>query len=632
MTNNPNSYGRIWRLLIAALLVIFLAGTISQRLLSADDQPAPRPGDVPAVLTITGVIRDAFVGRPLEGATVVIYQDVGATGEGKLVKRFQVVTDAEGRYMFTWRTDDPQSTPQARPGGASDVFPLQIRARHPDYLPEAISAGIAVREPATFDRLDGFAQRRASDNRAERRLPSVELRPGGKSVTGLIQSHDGQPLAGIKVVAESRVPRNESELVARLPNNSAHPVPTTASDETLTDGSGRFDVTMITPGTGFVSIEPEKDYAPKKLIVYDRRGDMGAIGLERGAIVRGKLTDVDGKPQAGLQVTAYPWNKEESTIADTDIEFHAAVLTDADGTFTLNRLPTGEYRVEPAPYYGGRRTNADGQFYNDFRPVPGIFVPQRLKLVDGQDPRSIELRAVPTVLIEGRVSVDTNPPGAQRAGGRGGGANARVLLRRAGPMITGIFARLPYRATIGTTDVDGNFKVEVPKGLSDTTIEIDLRSQVGVATGRGSFGAYSNMQAQWRLGQDAPLQSTSKIRLGTLESDFHDLEIVYTRDANANSSSAMLDLQLQRLQEAVQSGQMTAEQAADMQKTLLERQQTLLNAVQTPQPAAAGARVGRQGAAAGGRAPAAARGGRGSGGSAQPVQQPAEENTDEPGK
>jgi len=39
-------------------------------------------------------------------------------------------------------------------------------------------------------------------------------------------------------------------------------------------------------------------------------------------------------------------------------------------------------------------------------------------------------------------------------------------------------------------------------------------------------------QAQARLGQDAPLQNTSKIRLGTLEKDFRDLEIVYTRDVN----------------------------------------------------------------------------------------------------
>ena len=166
---------------------------------------------------------------------------------------------------------------------------------------------------------------------------------------------------------------------------------------------------------------------------------------------------------------------------------------------------------------------------------------------------------MPTVSIEGRVSVDLS---VQFGGGRGG----RGGLVNQGPAVQGTFGGLAYRATIRTTDPDGNFKVEVPKGLSDVVIDVDLSNPFPGARGRG----FAGMQGHWRLGS-VPLQNTSKIRLGTLEKDFRDLEIVYTRDANANvgSQAALVDAQLQSLQAAVQSGQLTAEQAAEMQQVLL---------------------------------------------------------------
>src|SRR5262245_19675212 len=132
MTHNPNSHGRIWRLLTSAPVAALVVLAVARALFAVDEQPASRSEDAPAVLTITGIVKDAFVGRPLEGATVIVYQDTGAAGEVKLVKRFQLVTDTDGKYKFDWRIDDRQHSPQARSGDASDVFPLQIRARHSD--------------------------------------------------------------------------------------------------------------------------------------------------------------------------------------------------------------------------------------------------------------------------------------------------------------------------------------------------------------------------------------------------------------------------------------------------------------------------------------------------------------------
>src|SRR5438874_1750 len=122
MTHERNS-NRRWPL-IAAPLAALVVSAAAQFSLAADDQPAARPDDAPAVLTITGVVRDAFVGRPISGAKVIVYQDTGPQGEQKLVERMQTLTDANGSYSFAWRTNDPQNQPQSRAGSTSDVFPL----------------------------------------------------------------------------------------------------------------------------------------------------------------------------------------------------------------------------------------------------------------------------------------------------------------------------------------------------------------------------------------------------------------------------------------------------------------------------------------------------------------------------
>jgi len=199
-----------------------------------------------------------------------------------------------------------------------------------------------------------------------------------------------------------------------------------------------------------------------------------------------------------------------------------------------------------------------------------------------------------------------------------------VLLSRGGPTITGTFAGLPYRATTRTTDVEGNFKVDVPKGLRDVVIEIDLSNTFQGARGRG----FAATKGRWRLGKAGRLQDTSKIRLGTLERDFSDLEIVYTRDeiAGASSPDELMQAQVQSIQALLHSGQITIEQANEAMQALAQRQQGNVpaNAGQpAQQPPAAGR--GR----ANGRATATGRSGRAATTrGAPPAQQSAEETKD----
>jgi hypothetical protein len=119
----------------------------------------------------------------------------------------------------------------------------------------------------------------------------------------------------------------------------------------------------------------------------------------------------------------------------------------------------------------------------------------------------------------------------------------------------------------------GSFSIKLPRGLSETVLEIDTQRVVA--------GDPSRTKVQWRLGKESPLQSTTKIGLGILDHDVQDLEIVYTPVEPARGRGAAA-------------------------------------------PAAGG---GFQGAGRGGRGGAVGRGG-----AAQPAQQPSEEDKDDAGK
>src|SRR5262249_10615262 len=160
-----------------------------------------------------------------------------------------------------------------------------------------------------------------------------------------VQGPDSKPVPGVRVVADSQPPRFERDQFARIPNN---PVATNAHDECVTDAAGHFALAAITPGEAIVFVRPGKDLAPTKKYLYDQRGDVGVIRLDRGAVIHGKLLDVDGQPKAAVQVSAVPWNADgpapsirESRRSSIDEESHAAALTDTDGNFTLGRLPAG---------------------------------------------------------------------------------------------------------------------------------------------------------------------------------------------------------------------------------------------------------------------------------------------------
>jgi 5-hydroxyisourate hydrolase-like protein (transthyretin family) len=246
--------------------------------------------------------------------------------------------------------------------------------------------------------------------------------------------------------------------------------------------------------------------------LYDQRGDLGTIKLERGSKVEGRIVDVDGKPLAGVYVSAYPWATAEPQYSgNVEQQVHRAAETDAQGNFTLGPLAPGDYRIEPQEYLDShpallRRTSRDQ------RPLPAMFLPQELTLAAGQTSAHVDVRAIPTVSVEGSIYDQTD---------------VRRIITDMGlppsspsytppPAITGKVDGLAYRA-IPRIANDGTFKFTVPKGLRDARLSISPSRNRTIATA-----------PRWRLGRDQPINNEASIILGSLDEDIHGIEIDYS--------------------------------------------------------------------------------------------------------
>ena len=166
-----------------------------------------------------------------------------------------------------------------------------------------------------------------------------------------------------------------------------------------------------------------------------------------------------------------------------------AAETDADGRFTFAPLPPGEYTVKPS------ETNFDGDRKIQWtrRPLPEVFAPTKLTIQEGETPAPLEIRAMPTVVIEGRWVDSKGQPG-----------------RGWSPLIGG---KMDGSSWIAEAHVDpqGRFSVKVPHGLEEATVTIMTNEHAST---------------RYRIGKGGPLVEGNWPRLGTLDHDVTDIEIV----------------------------------------------------------------------------------------------------------
>jgi len=257
-----------------------------------------------------------------------------------------------------------------------------------------------------------------------------------------------------------------------------------------TDAEGTFRLTVITPGPAVFWLLPEK-YAPSTHAVKDnKRGDLGTFTLAAGLSLSGKVVDAAGKPLAGVIVQARRRGQDEALVGLMVADhIDRVATTDAKGEFALAPLPPGAYDVQPQD-----RGHDNARERPLRRPLPAVFVGQKVVLKDGEAPAPLEVRAVPHVVIEARYLDGKGKPGR--------GHECFIFGRMDGA---------PWHA-MAKPDADGKLVARVPHGLEEARVQL-MTNEHGVL--------------RWRKGKDGPLSGKREIDLGTLNEDVKGIELIH---------------------------------------------------------------------------------------------------------
>ncbi|MGO9921617.1 MAG: M56 family metallopeptidase [Isosphaeraceae bacterium] len=423
-------------------------------------KPSPDAKNAGETLHYKGTVVDKDTGKPIPGATVTVRRSILRSSENRVLQETRHTTGTDGTYAF-------EIPPEQY---ASPYLYIELDVEHPDYAPR--------------DRFGyGLSMTRKNEKLNERPFfETVELRPA-RPITGRLETPEGEPAAGVVVLAYSR-----TDKVSR----GGFEYGSFARAET--DAQGRFRLPITTPGQAAYWVQP-KSYAPELYVVPGgKRGDMGTITLKKGVSVAGRVLDAQGKPIKGVFVEIERKRGPGPDLEAKNLGFISNVIrrvaeTDLDGRFTLNPLPLGEYSVAPS------ETNYDGDRKVNWahRPLPEVFAPAKLEIKEGETPAPLEIRALPSVVIEGHWVDSKGQPKGGWSSSVSGKMDGSFWNAQAHP------------------DPQGRFSVKVPHGLEGAVL--------GIMTNE-------HATTQHRIGKDAPLVEGRQVQLGTLDHDVKDIEIV----------------------------------------------------------------------------------------------------------
>jgi hypothetical protein len=251
-----------------AILVAVAIALLSIHRASADEPQ--QESSKRAALTCSGWVRDALYGKPLAGAKVTIWiLAKPETAEDQTVNsvgRIESVTDAEGKYTYQLATDHLFVPPDSNRSGTRELpfIPLEIEASASGYATARTEGKVYPLTASTLESSQQSAPGEGFTFPVEKpthpplsyisTINILELRPA-KEVTGLLQSTDGKPVTGAKIIAHSQIPLNERKLTS-TPDGNRPDFSGSAREVQVSDAQGRFRVTMITPGEGMLMIFP----------------------------------------------------------------------------------------------------------------------------------------------------------------------------------------------------------------------------------------------------------------------------------------------------------------------------------------------------------------------------------------
>jgi protocatechuate 3,4-dioxygenase beta subunit len=177
--------------------------------------------------------------------------------------------------------------------------------------------------------------------------PFVEIRLGeGAALEGRVTGADGGPLAGarVRIWRDAQVPE-EGTLFTQL-------LPESVGQTTYSTGDGSFRLRRIEPGNYRVEARASghaaRTIGPVAIGAPQARVD---LALEAGGRLAGRVVDHGGTPLPGIEVVASPLGDggpasgEDDDLIRTGMLGAAAAVTGADGTYALEHLAAGEFRL-----------------------------------------------------------------------------------------------------------------------------------------------------------------------------------------------------------------------------------------------------------------------------------------------
>jgi hypothetical protein len=296
---------------------------------------------LPAEITGSGTIIDADSGQGVPGAKITIWE-YEEHWENGLYRP----TDFRHHECLSHADGKFEFTlPTDRALKSPDARTLvrfRLEVKHSQYIwPDSPLTRGAQLEVAIPPDIAAARKRTGSDQPVHE-LPPLKVIPG-KAVTGILQSPEGKPVPGVKIYAFS---------------------------------SALLKQSIWNPN------------------VVASRGDLGAIMLKKGRSISGQILDPDNKPLGGVYVHALPefrfW--PSNTSVRPQVSIARTTTTSADGTFSLAPLPTGEYEIQPRE----AASNLSAHYY---------LARQKIILAESAEPEPVTIRAIPTVLVSGHVTI-----------------------------------------------------------------------------------------------------------------------------------------------------------------------------------------------------------------------------------
>lgn len=459
----------LWSAVVALTAGLLLLGVASVRLdarAAADDKKEPPKGatkDLPKdaergkAFSYTGRVFDKVTNKGIEGATVTVRRSSYGDHIGnKILQETKHKTNAEGKYSFT-----------IPPEQAADRYLyIELDVEAPGYAPRS-HFGYAFSMIQKNEKMGGRPF-----------FENVDMR-AAKEISGIIETPDGKPAPGIKVLAYSNSDKRDGFEYGSFA-------------DCKTNAAGLFRLWLITPGPAVFWILPQ-DYAPSTHVLQDsnKRGDLGRFTLQPGLIIKGKVLDTQGQPVAGVFVQAEKRGGIENFNLPVADHIRRTALTNDKGEFTMAPLPPGRFDVIPQEH--GWDPSKD-QSQPEKRRLPGVFVRKSLTLIAGDQPEQMEIRAVPHVVIEAQYYDSKGKPTRGHAGHMFGQMDKNNFW----------FAEAKM-------DNNGKMTLLAPHGLAQARLSL-MTNEHGVL--------------RHRLKKDAPLSAAREINFGTLEDDVKGIEII----------------------------------------------------------------------------------------------------------